>query len=383
MASRIGASNFAQRTRALVTLAHDVVMTGAAFVLSMYLRIGSDIATYPRQPIIEHTLGFAVIGAVVFWATRLYRADWRYFSMPDVVALVRAVTIVIGIGGLAFFLATRLEGMPRSTFVIDWFVMLALLGGPRFAYRAIKDRGLRFLSEPRTTAGIPVLLIGARDAAHAFIREMGRDPQAPYRVVGLIADKPGHVGRDIAGVSVLGTIDEIGDVVADLDRRGQRPQRLILAAPSTDGTTVRHLLDAADRLAIPLARLPRLTDFQQTKGDGASRIEPVAIEDLLGRPQAVLDRPSMQALISGRRVLVTGAGGTIGGELARQIAALAPKRLTLLDSSEYQLYGIDRAVSEEHPELSRTSPTAACATARASTRCWAQSGLSWCSTPPR
>ncbi|HUK10591.1 MAG TPA: nucleoside-diphosphate sugar epimerase/dehydratase [Stellaceae bacterium] len=344
--------SFARRSRALLTLAHDVFMTALAFLVSMYLRIGGDIATYPRRPIIEHTIGFAVIGAVVFWATRLYRADWRYFSMPDVVALVRAVTLVIGIGGLLFFLATRLEGMPRSTFVIDWFVMLALLGGPRFAYRTIKDRGLRFLAEARSASGIPVLVIGVRDGAHAFIREMARDPLAAYRVVGLIADKASRVGRDIAGVPVLGTIENLEDVVADLDRRGRRPQRLILAAPSIEGATVRRLLDIADRLAIPLARLPRLTDFQQTEGKGHIRIEPVAIEDLLGRSQAVLDRPSMQALIAGRRVLVTGAGGTIGGELARQIAALAPERLVLLDNSEYQLYGIDRDVTEANPDLS-------------------------------
>ena len=113
-------------------------------------------------------------------------------------------------------------------------------------------------------------------------------------------------------------------VIATLDAHGERPQRLILCAQTLDGAAVRQLLDLADELGIPLARLPRLTEFQETLGDDTPAIEPIAIEDLLGRPQTVLDRAGMRALIAGKRVLVTGAGGTIGAELVRQIAACEP-----------------------------------------------------------
>jgi O-antigen biosynthesis protein WbqV len=142
--------------------------------------------------------------------------------------------------------------------------------------------------------------------------------------------------------------------VAKLDRRDQRPQRLIMTS-RLDGPAVRGLLDAADELGIPLARLPRLTEFQETTDDNSDRIEPVAIEDLLGRPQAVLDRPGMAALIAGRRVLVTGAGGTIGSELVRQIAAFGPARLALVDNGEFALYSIDRELMEQHPDLPRSA----------------------------
>ncbi len=267
--------------------------------------------------------------------------------------MVRAATLVIVISFPVFFLVTRLEAMPRSTFVICWFVLVGLLGGPRFAYRVLKDRGFRHVLERRRHAGIPVLLIGVSDGAHGFIREMARDPDSPYEVMGLITETSGRLGREVAGVPVLGMVDDLPAVVERLDGRDQRPQRLIIASRDTDGALVRHLLDLADRLAIPLARLPRLTEFKETHSDGHARIEPVAIEDLLGRPQAVLDRPSMQRLIAGRRVLVTGAGGTIGSELTRQVAALGPARLVLLDSSEYALYSIDREIMEAHPPLSR------------------------------
>ena len=116
---------------------------------------------------------------------------------------------------------------------------------------------------------------------------------------------------------------------------------------------VRALLDRADALAIPLARLPRLTDFQRHLDNPEPAIEPIALEDLLGRPQAVLDRDAMARLVRGRRVLVTGAGGTIGSELARQIAAYMPGRLGLLDHSEFALYAIDTELRERFPELVR------------------------------
>jgi len=340
-------------TRALGALAHDVLMSGLALLLSMYLRYGDEFWNVPRDLLVFYTLGFAAISAGVFLATGVYRGIWRYASLPDLLALVRASTLAIAISFLTFFTATRLDAMPRSVLVICWLAMLALLGGPRFVYRAIRDHGLRRILQRRSAPAIPVLLVGISDSTHAFIREMARDPEAPYEVVGIVAERAGGVGREVAGVPVRGTVETLAEVVDALERRDERPQRLIVAAQGTDGATVRRLLDFSDRLAIPLARLPRMTEFKATDGEGRARIEPVAIEDLLGRPQAVLDRPSMEALIAGRRILVTGAGGTIGSELVRQAGALGPARLILFDSSEYQLYRIDRELMETHPALPR------------------------------
>ena len=198
---------------------------------------------------------------------------------------------------------------------------------------------------------MPVLLISTKDGADTFIRECVRDPHALYRVVGMLSDTPSRVGRQIYGVPVLGTINSLEKIVADLDRRGRRPHKLVITTQGLAGAEVRRLLDRADALAIPLARLPRLTEFQQTRAEPARFVEPIALEDLLGRPQAVLDREAMARLIRGRRVLVTGAGGTIGSELARQIAAFAPARLILLDSSEFLLYEIDGELRERRPDL--------------------------------
>jgi FlaA1/EpsC-like NDP-sugar epimerase len=340
-------------SRTNAAFAHDVAMAALSFLLSFYLRVGDSLPAYSWKLIAVYDLSFAAIAAAVFWWTGLYRGIWRYASLPDMLALLRAVTIVMLLFFPAMFVLTRLDELPRSLPGINWLVLMALLGGPRFAYRAYKDRGLGHILERVAHGSIPVLLIGAGDGAAMFIREMASDPARLYRVVGIIADSSSRVGRDISGVSVLGTIDELPAVVARLDDRDERPQRLIVAAQSLDGATVRRLLDMAETLTIPLARLPRLTEFKNTISEDGLAVEPIAIEDLLGRPQVVLDRNGMRGLVAGRRVLVTGAGGTIGSELVRQIAACEPARLTLVDNNEFALYTIDRELHERHTRLPR------------------------------
>jgi FlaA1/EpsC-like NDP-sugar epimerase len=339
----------------MLAFLHDVVMAALSLVAALYLRIGGDIVDYQPRLTATYILGFTLIAASVFLLTGLYRGIWRYASLPDLFNIARAVTLTVAIFLAVMFVVTRLEALPRSTLLIDWFVLTALLGAPRLAYRLFKDRGLDHILERARHRNVPVLLVSTKDGADTFIREMMRDPAAVYRVVGVLADTPSRVGREIYRVPVLGTIEELEEVVARLDRRGRRPQKLLITAQNFSGAQVRDLLERADALAIPLARLPRLTDFRRdldrSEHVPGRVIEPIALEDLLGRPQAVLDRDGMARLIAGRRVLVTGAGGTIGAELARQIAALSPSRLVVLDNGEFALYAIDAELRERFPGL--------------------------------
>ena len=326
-------------------------MAALSFALALYLRLGDDMLGREPQLTLLYGAAFTAIAAAIFLLTGLYRGIWRYASLPDLFNIVRAATLSELVFLPLMFLFTRLETLPRSLLLIDWLVLIALLGGPRLGYRLFKDRGLDHLLEPAHAAPVPVLLVSARDGADTFIRETVRDRNTVYQVVGMLSDTPSRVGRDIYGVPILGTVDDLEGVVAALERRGHRPQKLVVTAQGLGGPEIRQLLERADALAIPLARLPRLTEFQATEPDAARAVEPIALEDLLGRPQAVLDREAMARLIAGRSILVTGAGGTIGSELARQIAALAPARLILIDNSEYLLYAIDRELGERWPDI--------------------------------
>ena len=335
--------------RGHVVFAHDLVMAAVSFPVAMYLRLGGETMTgwgWAHQFLAA--LACAAVAAVVFKASRMYRGVWRYASIPDLTRLVQAAAATLVAFYLLLFMATRLEDLPRTVPVIHWFVLMALLGAPRFLYRRYKDGGHAASSD---RSRVPVLLVGAGDEAEMFIRAtLARD--AEYRAVGLVSEQGGRVGRNIHGVEVLGSIDELDSVLRLLHRRGEAPQRLIITDHRLDGQVVRDLLDQADRLGLGLARIPRLTDLKDGVSDRVT-IRPIAVEDLLGRPQAVLDRDAMAALIENRRVLVTGAGGSIGSELVRQIAAFGPASLILFDSCEFNLYSIDLEMAQTHPDLIR------------------------------
>ncbi|QCN94567.1 polysaccharide biosynthesis protein [Azospirillum argentinense] len=340
--------------RASLVYLHDLTMTAVSLVVALYLRVGQQAFDEYRDPLLTGLPILVLIGAVAFRFSGLYRGIWRYASVPDLAQLLRAVTMVVLCFVAVMFLLTRLESLPRSLPVILWFVQLVLLGGPRFAYRLVKDRRLGL--HDRESGGvprIPVLLLGVSDAAELFIRSLDQNAGAAYRAVGLLDDKNRRIGHAIRGVPVLGGPDDLPRVVEELAQRGDRPQRLIVAKGQADvpGTVLRDLLEQAELLGLSMARLPSLTEFKSALGEGKIEVRPIALEDLLGRPQAVLNRGAIASLVTGRRVVVTGAGGTIGSELVRQIAALEPETLTLVDAGEFNLYTIEMEMRERFPAL--------------------------------
>ena len=340
--------------RIAIVAVHDVFMSALSFELAVWLRY----QTYGKPQefffLWHGTAVFTVVCALVFWRMGLYRGIWHYASLSDLIAIVKAVTLAILIYLPVMFVLDRLANFPRSAMILNWPLLVAFLVASRLLYRFSKDGDLRAVFERADDGRVPVLLIGAGDEAETFIRAMARDRQASYRVVGIVDHKRSRIGRDIRGVTVLGGLDDIEAVAKRLERKGRKPQRLIITWSKLDGMTIGGLLEQAESLGLTLSRVPRLTDFQSGGNSGAKlEVQPVQVEDLLGRPQQVLDRAAMRALVSGRRVLITGAGGTIGAELARQIAALAPAHVSLLDNGEHALYQIDLEFSESWPELSR------------------------------
>ena len=340
--------------RGLVAYAHDIAMAGLSFALALYLRLGDDITLYNLDPLIQGGIIFVAISAVVFWFSGLYRGVWRYASINDLLAITRAVTITVLTFLLVMFLWTRFLHLPRSIIPINWFVLMALLGGPRFLYRLVKDRRFDLANENGNDRKIAVLLVGAGDGAELFIRALRRTEDSNYRVVGIVSDRPERIGQRIHGIDVIGAADDIAGAVEKLRAAGTRPQRLVLTKDDIDGTRVRSLLDQADALGLTMARLPSLTDFKSGVTDKVE-VKPVAVEDLLGRPQTALDRSAMAALIEGKRVLVTGAGGSIGSELVRQVCDFKPAEIGLLDHSELALYTIDRETALGWPDVRRQS----------------------------
>ena len=339
-------------SRSHVTALHDIVMAALSFVLALYLRLGAATWEQSEGYLIEGVVLFAAIAGMVFLRSGVYRGVWRYASMPDLFVLARASTLTVLIFLPVIFLVSRAEDYPRSAIIINWFTLMALTGGPRMLYRIVKDGSLSHIFERANPAAVPVAILGADDEAEQFTRAMSRDRSAPYTVIGMIDPSGWRAGQQIRGLAIHDGSKGLDAPLKAISKRGPQPQRLVLTSANNSPERVREALKAVERHGMSLSRVGRLTDFSEG-GASSVQIRPVAVEDLLGRAQTAVDRDSIARLVSGRRILVTGAGGTIGGELVRQIAALGPEHLTLVELSEVALYEIDMEMSRRFPGVSR------------------------------
>lgn len=343
--------------RVLLNLGLDSLLAALALPTALWLAA-------PGAPPPAGWWAAAVPGAVAALLlaglpVRLPQQYWRYAGLPDLVSVVGAA-----LGGAALFWAGLhlLDAWrpPSVAFpAVHALATGALLGAPRVlgrlrhAHRTGPDTG---------AVAQPVLLVGTGDGVDLFIRALAQERAPGWRVIGILSRHARQAGRRIHGHPILGTVEAAGEALERLRAEGRLPAAIVLATGAVQGEALQSLLDAADRHGVPVRRAPRPT-LLGPAGRGpvpgglaaASPLElrPVSIEELLDRPQVPLDRDGMARLVQGRRVLVTGAGGTIGGELARQVAALGPAQLTLLDHGEYALYAIDLELSETHPAVRR------------------------------
>ena len=330
-----------------IALILDALVAGLSFPLTLWLRVGRDIWSHSQGYLWQGTLGFAVLFIVIAVALRLPYAVWRYVSLREMLTIEKVVFLSIGLFYIGMFLWNRLEMVPRSSPFIHVMVLSAMLAGPRVLYRAYREHTLG-LSARRHRQAIPVLVVGYKYAAEAFVRAMQNSGEPLYRVVGLIEEEQAQQDRVIHGVRILGRIEDLPRIISKLEVKGNRPQKVILSGDYLAPEMVALLLEQCELLGLNLARLPKMTDLRSGAASGAS-VRPVAIEDLLGRPQNTHDREAMRGFLQDRVVLITGAGGSIGGELSRQVASYLPTRLIVLDASEFNLYSIDRELRELYP----------------------------------
>jgi O-antigen biosynthesis protein WbqV len=282
---------------------------------------------------------------------------WRFAGIDDLLAVVSASAVGAALLSFVQALTDTVSSNPAAP-VVYAMTLLVLLGAPRIAYRRWRHRRSG-LSQGTYAPEIPsALVVGAVEDIDLFLRALAWDRRQPLHVEGLLAVSSRQTGRRIQGYPFLGSIDDVGLVTERLTAEGRAPNTLVVTTPDLAGRSLALLVEQAESHGMRIRRAPRPTSLDSPgAGDHSSALElrPMAIEDLLNRAQVPLDREGMARLIQGQRVIVTGAGGTIGSELARQVAALGPERLILLDNGEYALWLIDLELAERHPHVQRES----------------------------
>lgn len=314
---------------------HDVVWIPLALVFAYSLRFNLGPIPEAFVPGLKLLIAVALpVQATAFWYFGLYRGIWRFASLPDVVRILRAVVVGSLATALIGFVLTRLQGVPRSVFVLYPMLLMAGLTIPRILYRWYKDRHFTIPTGSEKRA----LIVGAGRAGELLVRDLLRSRQ--YLPVGFLDDDPSKKGREIHGVRVIGRIEDMSKIVCD-----SGVDLVLLAMPSASSTTIRRIVNACSELGIPCRTLPTVSELADGRVE-VSRLRKVQIEDLLGREPIRLDDAALSAFLKHRRVLVTGAGGSIGSELCRQILAYQPCCLIMVDHSEYNLYRIEQAFRE-------------------------------------
>jgi len=310
--------------------------------------IAAPIARYIADPGggLLHPLWFLAGGGITLLLGglpfRLSQQYWRFSGLADLIG-VACGSIASALLFAGLLLATGFH-LPTPTFpIIHAMVLTALLGAPRLAY----GRSRVSADDPDLQRG---LLIGAGDAADSFLRALAAQRQALLRVTGILSLNERQTGRRMHGLPILGAIAEAPAILARLRARGALPDLLVVSEPDFHGPALAALIAAAEAEGVAVQRAPLPTALIEAE---RIALRPIAIEDLLNRPQVTLDHAGMARLVGGRRVLVTGAGGSIGSELARQVAALRPAELWLLDNSEYALWQIDLELSESFAGVHR------------------------------
>ncbi|MHB8551464.1 MAG: polysaccharide biosynthesis protein [Acidiferrobacterales bacterium] len=327
------------KNRALVTL-HDLVAILLAWLGAFWLRF--NLQGIPPEFLHQAALTLPVVFMVqgsMFWYFGLYRGVWRFASLPDLIRILKAAAAGVSISAVAIFVLTRLTLIPRSVFVLDGLLLVLLLGGPRFVFRWIKDRHLY------GKTGKKVLIVGAGRAGEMLVRDLLRDPERSFQPVAFVDDDPGKRQKDIHGIPVAGTVDEMPAIAADLD-----VELILFALPSANSAQIRRIVGVCESTGIPFRMLPRMEDLV-TGQIGMHDLREVKLDDLLGREAVSLDWQAITRGMQGKIVLVSGGGGSIGSELCRQIARLDPARLIILEQSEFNLYTIELELRREFPDL--------------------------------
>ena len=320
-----------------ITVLHDIGAAAASWLLAYELRFNFEVSDFYAGLMFADLVWILPIQAFVCWRAGMYRGLWRYASLTD----LRRILVAAGLGALAVAMLVLLlqrAYVPRSVVVLYPILLAGLMSGSRIAYRAWKEGRLARLAADGSKR---VIVLGAGVAGANLLKSLGRSPE--WTFVGLLDDDPATHGRDIDGVKVLGPLETLSEVAARL-----RVEQAIIAMPGATHSARRRALGLCSRARVRAMTVPSYEDLMSGRVS-YSQVRAVELDDLLGRDPVRLDSAGLREWLRGRTALVTGAGGSIGTELCRQLAQFTPERLVLFEANELGLYQIEQEFLARFP----------------------------------
>ena len=328
------------KARVALAMLHDAMAVALAWVGAYLLRLNFELSPNFWAESSRALLWIVPLQMAVFWRFGLYRGIWRYASLNDLRRIVLAVLLA---GLLIPFVLWMLHVnlfVPRAVLVLNPLLLILMMGGGRLLYRMWKETG--FYGRLKMSAE-PVLVLGAGDAAVMLSKDLAKNPA--WQLVGFLDDDDGKQGCILNGAKVLGRLDELAHWVGHLD-----VEHVIIAMPSSTHQQRKRAIQLCNAAKVKALTVPSFDDLMSGKV-AVSQLRAIELDDLLGRDPVVLDDAGLHGLLTGKVVMVTGAGGSIGSELCRQIARFAPTKLALFEQCEFALYTIEQELKQAFPAL--------------------------------
>lgn len=328
--------------------AHDLFVAAAAFYLAY--GVATNFSGLSHVPgIHDKALLFVIVAGILNYLSSLNRGTWRYASIPDLMAIVRSAFLTACVFTIMLFMLSRAENLPRSIPPLAFLFSVFGMSGSRLLYRLLKEKGLVTRRGKRHFGKLArnVLLIEVNDNADSFIRSVRRSESSDIRLVGILDSRLERKLR-VQGIPVFGKPSDLEEVVGKLSNRGIPVSELIITDPKMALAQIGSLLTQATEFGLKVTRIPNLSETSEL-GEAKPVIKKLELSDLLGRNEFRADSFETKQLIQEKTVLITGAGGSIGSELTRQVAGFGSKLLIIADSSEFALYSIDTELTEKHP----------------------------------
>ncbi|NVO00998.1 MAG: polysaccharide biosynthesis protein [Geobacteraceae bacterium] len=319
----------------------DVSLIFIAYTLAYLLRFDLSLANGGVVHYSPTIYVVIVVKSLVFICSRLYRSLWRYASLNDAIEILKQVTLASLLVLVVMFLFEQRDHVSRAIFLIDWVLLLGLMMASRLAGRVYREC---FIPSSRSNGPIS-LIVGAGEAGNMLMKELLKQQNPPYSVIGFIDDDSSKWGMRLHNVPIMGGTELLNEMVAK-----HNVVKVIIALPSAPAGVIRSIVNSCKLAGVRFKTLPGLSDIINNKVS-VSQIKDVEVEDLLGREPVQLDEVLIQGYLAGKRVLVSGAGGSIGSEICRQVARFSPGRILLLDNCEPAMYNIERELTKAFPEL--------------------------------
>jgi FlaA1/EpsC-like NDP-sugar epimerase len=331
---------FKAGTRTTLAVLHDAIAAALAWSLAYLLRFNFELPANFSAELLQTVYWVVLLEMLVFWRFNLYRGIWRYASTTDLRRLFLAVMLAAAAIPLMFLMLRLNLVIPRSVLIINPLLLVLMMGGSRFVYRLWKEHGLYGGFKLH---GEPVLVLGAGDAAASLAKDL--IASSNWRLVGFLDDDLDKHGRMLNGIRVLGKLDTLPEWVKRFS-----VSQVIIAMPSSSHQQRKRAIQLCNAAKVKALTVPSFDDLISGK-ISVSELRAVELDDLLGRDTVVLDDAGLHGLMQGKSVMVTGAGGSIGSEMCRQIARYMPAELLLFESGEFALYTIEQELKLTFPEL--------------------------------